>query len=440
MILSALVGELRSQDTLKLTFQEAVKIGLENNVVYQNLNNQQEVLLMEKKAAQMGHLPRVNLFTTGSQTIGQQFQQVEGQLIVVNEVNNSIFSNVEASMPVYNGGRRIKMTQATRYFEEAGRYGLSRASQEVMFNIAQQYLQVLLDQELYRIAIENLENQKKQLEQIDGFVQAGLRTLADQYNQKSEVARLEAVALDAKIQWETDLWTLSETLQLEPNVLPDPEPVGLENAESGLMGLPLDELYQLAFDNRLDLKQQELLEIGNEKMVSVANAARLPQLNAFFSYNTFFTSLDDRTIRDQLFTIYPRRQYGVQLTIPIFNNFENKLAVTRSRMELQNQQLEKAALERRINQETKLAFENYKAAINRNLATQVQLEAAEEAQKAISERFRLGVSNFVDLAQVNQQLVAAQADRAQAQYTLYFQEVLLRFALGVLDVGEVATN
>ena len=434
LVFGLLVGELQAQDTIPLSFQEAVKIGLKQNLQFQSLNNQQDMLQMEKRAAQMGHLPRLNVSTAALQTIGQQFQQVEGQLIVVNQVNNIIEGGANAQLPIFNGGLRIKNTQASRYFEEAGKYGLSRASQEVMFNIAQQYLQVLLDEELYRIALENLENQKKQLEQIEGFVEAGLRTLSDQYNQQSEVARLEAVALNAKIQWETDLWTLAETLQLGPNKLPALQPVQMENVESAFMGRTLDELYELAFENRPDLVQQQLLEEGNLKMVAVSRSAMLPQLNAFFNYNTFFTSLDDRNIRDQFLMIYPRRTYGISLNIPVFNNFENRVAVARSKVNLQNQQLEKSALERRVTQETKLAYENFKASIKREAATKVQVSAAEEAQRAISERFRLGVSNFVDLAQANQQLVTAQSDYAQSLYTLYFQEVILRFALGVLEV------
>ncbi|WP_373493540.1 TolC family protein [Aquiflexum sp.] len=434
LVLGLFIGELQAQDTIPLSFQEAVKIGLKQNLQFQSLNNQQDVLHMEKRSAQMGHLPRLNLNTSVLQTVGQQFQQVEGELIVVNRVNNIIEGRANVQMPIYNGGLRIKNTQATRYFEEAGKYGLSRASQEVMFNIAQQYLQVLLDEELYRIALENLENQKRQLEQIEGFVEAGLRTLSDQYNQQSEVARLETVALNAKIQWETDLWTLAETLQLGPNKLPAPQPVQMENMESAYMGRTFDELYDLAFENRPDLVQQQLLEEGNLKMVAVSRSAMLPQLNAFFNYETFFTSLDGRNFRDQFFNFFPRRIYGISLNIPIFNNFENKVAVARSKMNLQNQQLEKSALERRVTQETKLAYENFKASIKREQTTKVQLSAAEEAQRAISERFRLGVSNFVDLAQANQQLVTAQSDYAQSLYTLYFQEVILKFALGVLDV------
>ncbi|WP_114752092.1 TolC family protein [Pleomorphovibrio marinus] len=434
VLMGCVLGKNFAQDTIPFTFDQAVKHGLSKNVNLLTLQNQQDLLTMERRNAQLSHLPDLNVNTAALQTRGQQFQQVEGQLIVVNQVNNIIEGGLNARMPVYNGGLRIKTTKASQYFEEAGKHGLSRASQELTFNVSQQYLQVLLDEELYRIALENLENQKKQLEQIEGFVEAGLRTLSDLYNQQSEVARLETVALEAKIQWETDLWELAETLQLEPNQVPLLTPVKMEKVESMFFGRDLEELYDLAYENRPDLAQQKLLEEGNHKMLAASRSAMLPQLNAFFNYNTFFTSLDERGIRDQLAIIYPRRTYGFSLNIPIFNNFSNKVEVARRKVSLQNQQLERGALERRVAQETKLAYENYRAAIKREEATKVQLSAADEAQQAISERFRLGVSNFVDLSQANQQLVTAQSAYAQAQFTLYFQEVMLRFALGILEV------
>ncbi|MGY6741480.1 MAG: TolC family protein [Cecembia sp.] len=425
-------GKVVGQDTIPMSFQEAVQLGLSQNIDYLKLLNQQEVLKVERLNAQFNHLPRVNLTNDNFRQIGQQFQQVEGELIVTNEINNIVSGRINANMPIFNGFRRTNDTKAGRNLEDAGKFGIERAKQEVMFNIAQQYLQVLLDEELYNIALENLENQKKQLDQIEGFVEAGLRTLSDLYNQRSEVARLETVAIDAKIQWESDLWDLAEMLQLGPNILPKPEQVSLDKLESEWLGMGLGELYSVALGQRKDYGQLMLLESANKNLLASAKSAYLPQLNAFFNYSTFFTSLDDRTFSNQFFTIFPQRSFGVSLSVPIFNNFENRASVARSRVDFQNQQLDKLALERRITQEVKMAYENYRGAIRRESATRVQLEAAEEAQTVIAERFRLGVSNFVDLAQANQQLVTAQSDFAQAQYTLYFQELMLKFALGVL--------
>ncbi|MEX2566028.1 MAG: TolC family protein [Cyclobacteriaceae bacterium] len=352
-------GPLAAQDTLKLSFSEAVTMGLNQNVDYLKIQKLQEVLQVSRLNAQLRHLPSVNINSGASRQIGQQFQQVEGQLIVTNQINDIISSGLNARIPVFSGFQRINETKAASYFEEAGEYGLSRAAEEVSFTIAQQYLQVLLDEQLYVIAKENLDNQKTLLEQIEGFVEAGLRTLSDQYNQQSEVARLETVALNAKIQWETDLWTLAETLQLEPNTLPKPQPVALDQIRSGWLDMDLPELYEQALRQRNDFRQQQLLEQGNQRLVSSAKGSMCPQLSAFFNYNTFFTSLDERTIRDQLVTVYPQRIFGLSLSIPVFNNFDNIAVVTRARVDMMNQKLDKNALERRISQEVKLALENF---------------------------------------------------------------------------------
>ncbi|MFD2035047.1 TolC family protein [Belliella marina] len=423
-----------AQDTIPLTFEEAVQFGIQQNITFKKLQNQQEVLRMERLNAQLSHLPNLNLSNDTYRQIGQQFQQAEGELIVTNEVNDIISGRVNSNMTVFNSFRVTNTRKAAKKFEEAGEFSLERAIQDLIFDIGSQYLQVLLDEQLYKIANENLLNQRKQLEQIEGYVEVGLRTLADFYNQKSEVARLETVALEAKIQWERDLWILAETIQLPSNTIPAVAPIMLEVRESELLKNPLDVLLQMAEDQRNDYRQVRSLELGNRSLLAAAKASYLPRLDAFFNYSTFYTTLDQRTFSNQFFTIFPQRAFGLSLSIPIFNNFSNKADVARSRMEWQNQQLDKMALQKKISQEVKLASENYKAAIQRKESTQVQLDAAEEAQNAISERFRLGISNFVDLAQANQQLVTAQSDFAQARFTLYFQEVMFKYALGILEL------
>lgn len=430
LLCMVVLGHLIAQDTLLLTFDEAVHLGLQRNIVYRALQNEQEQLRLEKVNAKLNHLPSLNISNSAYRQIGQQFQQVEGQVIVTNEINNILSSRISAQMPIYNGGGQTNRTAAAGYFEEAGEYGLLAASQEVVFSISQQYLQALLDEELYRISEENLTNQQALLMQIEGFVEAGLRTLADLYNQQAEVARLASVSVQAKIQWESSLWELAETLQVEEGKVPLLSPVPLDDASEAFSDLSLNALYQQAMRQRKDLRQQEALELANKKMMAVSKAARLPRLNLFMEYSSFYTSLDERILKEQFMKVYPQRNIGVSLFIPLFNNFDQVAAIGRSRVNLQNQQLQLGALERRIYQEVKLAYENYAGAIKREEATKVQLKAAVMAQEAISERFRLGVSNFVDLAQANQQLVTAQSDNAQAQYSLFFQKVLLAYVLG----------
>ena len=424
---------VQAQDTLQLNFRDAVILALEKNLEYQIQVNQMEVLQKEKQVAMLSHLPSVGVNSNFLRQSGQQFQQVEGEIVVTNVTNDIISGNLNANLPVFNSGRRILDTQSAKLAYEAGEKGLERARQQITFDLAGRYLQVLLDMELLRIARQNTANQKEILRQIEGFVDAGLRTVSDLYNQQSEVARVESVEVDAEIALENDLWAFTEYLQLDPGVVPALEAVDPAQALREFQEYGVEELYDLAVRNRADKEQQTLLKDSFQKDLKATKAMYYPRINAFYNYNTFFTSLDDRSIQEQFLKIYPQNTLGFNLIIPIFSNFQSRLDVARSKVAYQNQVLREKAIDRKVYQDVKLSHQNYQAAVRKESNTQVQVQAAEEAYKAVQERFRLGLSTFVDLATANQQLVRAQADQAQALYTMFFQDVLMRYALGTLN-------
>ncbi|WP_198673046.1 TolC family protein [Algoriphagus litoralis] len=427
------LGKVQAQDTIPLSFDMAVDLALSKNLEYRIQENNMAILQKEKQVAMLSHFPSVGISSNFARQSGQQFQQIEGEIVVTNVTNEILSGNLNVNLPVFNAGRRILDTQSANLALEAGEKGLNRAKQQVIFDVSRRYLQVLLDQELLRISEQNLENQKKQLIQIEGFVDAGLRTISDLYNQQSEVARLESVKVDAEIQLENDLWLLTEYLQLEPGVVPEIEAVEPIRESSSFEGMELAQLYDLAKSNRQDLSQQTLLATSFKKDMQAMKAMYFPRLSAFYNYNTFFTSLDERSLQEQFLKIYPQNTLGVGLTIPIFTNFQTRLDVSRSKVAYQNQLLQKEALDRRVYQDVRLSYQNYLAAMRKEKNAQVQVLAAEEAFKAVNERFRLGLSSFVDVSTANQTMVRAQADLAQAVYTLYFQEVLMNFALGTLE-------
>jgi outer membrane protein len=426
-----------ASDTLYLSFRDAVLIGLERNVDYQTRLNNQDVLKMEKMGAYMTHLPRLTLNSNVYSQTGQQFQQVEGELIVTNVTNNIISSGLNVNMNLFNSGRRIYTSQANRFFERGGEYGLDRSAQVVVYTVAERYLQVLLDKELLNIAEANLQNQKEQLRQIRGFVDGGLRTISDLYNQEAEVARLETMALNAKIALQNDVMMLSQTLQLEAGEIPVLQELQIDGLRENWKQNNLDQLYNTALQNRSDLKELEFNKEGARKQMKASKAGYFPVIGAYFNYNSFYTSLDNRAFNEQFLNIYPTRTAGMNVSIPIFHNFDNKVIVERAKVNQSNQELQYHALRRNLYQEINMAVQNFEAAQGRERATQLQVQAAQEALKVVSERYAIGLSNFVDLSLANQQSVAAQSDNAQARYNLYFQELVMEFVLGTLDVQAI---
>lgn len=422
-----------AQDSLMLNFEEAVSLALAHNLDYQILVNNQEVVKKQAASAVASHFPTASISSSFLRQTGQQFQQIEGEIVVTKETNNIVSPGFSLNMPIFNAGRRILDTQSAILDRQAGENGLQRARQQVVFDVSRRYMQVLLDQELLRIAQENLGSQKELLLQIEGFVDAGLRTLSDLYNQQAEVARVESIVLDAELALANDRWLLGEYLQLEKGKVPHLEPVDFSSKAGISPELNLGYWTDQALTARKDLLQAELLENSYKKDFQAVKAMLYPRINGFYNYGTFYTSLDSRAIKSQLLDIYPQNTFGLSLSIPIFNGFLTRVDMARSKMTYQNQILRREALDRKVHQEVVLAYQTYLNAVKKSENSKVRLLAAQEAQKAVAERFRLGLSNFVDLATANQTLVNAEADLAQATYTLYFQEVWVKFALGTLE-------
>lgn len=425
---------LHAQDTLVVNFEEAVALALKSNLDHNiNINNQ-SINKAVRQQAFYANFPNAGINLNALRITGQQTQQVDDGFVVDNFTNYNNSAGLNVSVPVFNMFKRINTYKAEKFRESAGSFDLERSEQNVIFQVANQYLQVLLSQELLRISEENLANQKELLRQIEGYVEAGIRTLSDAYNQQSEVARLEAVSYDAYIQLMNDVLLLAETMQLEEGWVPAVESIESELIPEAFGELGLEELLALAYQERPEVQRDKLLAEAFSKDVKASRADFFPRINAFYNYSSFSTSIVDRSFNQQFFEFNPNGVIGIGMSIPLFSNFENKANLTRSKVSFQNQLIVQDATKRKIYQEVRLAHANYLAAERKLETTQVQLKAAEEAEKVISERFRLGLSNFVDLSQANSQLVQAQSDMAQALYTRYFQNIMLMYAVGDLKM------
>lgn len=425
---------IQAQDTLAVSFEEAVALALKNNTDHAINVNNQRINKANRQQAFFNNFPNAGINLNSQRVTGQQTQQVDDGFVVANFTNYVNSAGLGINVPVFNMFRRINTYKAERFRESAGTFDLVRSEQVVMFQVANQYLQVLLSQELLEISEENLINQKELLRQIEGYVEAGLRTLSDAYNQQSEVARLEAVTYDAEIQLMNDVFLLAETMQMDQGWVPEVEPINMEVKPLGYDELGLEELLEIAYEERPEVERDQLLSQAFAKDIKALKAGFLPRISAFYNYSSFSTSIVERSFNQQFFEFNPNGVIGIGLEIPLFSNFQNKANLTRGKVSLENQIISQDAMERKIYQEVRLAHANYQASIKKLETTAVQVKAAEEAEKVISERFRLGLNNFVDLAQANRQLVQAQSDYAQAIYTRYFQNIMLMFALGNLEV------
>ncbi len=423
-----------------LTFKEAVKIALEKNVT---LNQQKNTLFsreVQKNQSMASFLPSLGIQGYAQRNDGQQPNPDGGEL--ENLTVDNLGAGIYANMDIFSGFNKIHtLNQGINQFKAQASL-VERAEQDVIFNVTNQYLQVLLDQELLKIAEENHKTQQVVLDQMQEQANLGARAEAESYSQQSQVGNMELLALRAKITLDNDKATLAQTLQLDPSI---PFVVTFPTFQEGfgsLDGVVLDSLYTVALANRKDLQQAEYQMKANQYSYKSSINGILPRVSLFASYTSQYIStvVDNPVYGDfnnQFGKVFPSSTYGVNLTIPIFDRLVTRSSRVTNKVIYDNSKLQYDNLEKSIKIGVQQAFNNYKSVIQAYHASQIQFQAGELSLRTQQESFLLGVSSQVALAQANQIYVQAAASKAQAEVTLTFQKVLLDYALGTLKFENI---
>jgi len=430
---------------MKLTFEEAVNIALKNNVTLGQQRNQLEASQMQKTASIMAAAPTVNINGFVQQFNGNSFNQQQGR--AVNGVRDAVNGSINTSLPIFNGFSIVNGMRAASSQLDAQSYFVKRTTEDVINTVSGQFLQVLLDIELLKIAQENFEALNVQLGQIKEQVAVGSRSPVDEYNQEGQTKAAELRMLQAEINLTNDKALLTQTLLLDPFLEIEIEKPIWTISDMALVDPKIDEMYTLAKENRGDLQRAIKNEDASRYGLMATRGLLAPSLGAFFNYGSAYNYQHDipdsvlannpsinRDFNDQFREDNVYKSYGLSMSIPILNGFQTRNRVIQQKTTYRNNKLTRDNTEIQVKTDVLRAAKNFEVGRKSYTVSVAQLEAAELAFQLESERYTLGVTNFVDFAQANRTLVQSQTDKAQAEYRLIFQKVLLEYATGTLKI------
>jgi len=421
--------------TKSLSIEDAVKIGLKNGILLNQQKNNLELNVMQRNYNIAGLGPTLNFQSSAQRVYGNTFIQQTGH--VINGKVDNAYGQLSANINLFNGFSQVNRVRQAASALDAQSFYVNRTAQDIINTVSTQYLQVLLDVELIKIANENWEALKKQLEQIKEQVNLGAKSPVDEYNQDSQAKGGEIRLIQAQINLVADKALLTQTLLLDPN---DEFEVVKPDWDMNLAGEKedLEPLFSTALKNRGDylraLKNEESAKYGMKAL----KATMLPTLsmysNIFSQYNYVYTdvnsSFDQQVKNDNL-----KKITGFSLYVPIFGgnqNFQNRTNYVQQKITyLNNLQLRKNA-EVQVKTDVMKAYENMQLYSKWFNATVGQVKAAETALELERERYTLGATSFVEYANANRVYVQAATDKAQAEYKLLFQKVMIDYAAGTL--------
>jgi len=412
----------------KWSLQECVDYAAKNNL--QVISNQYNADVQAKnlEMAKKEYLPTVSGTFNNSGSFGQH--TVGNTVYRSDSYNNN--ASVGANIQLYNNGRIKKSAEKSQYDLDASLLDAEKVKNDISLNIAQQYLQVLLNKEVKRIADESVANAEKVLSRAKITTEVGTTPKTIEAEAIASLAREKQKQKSAEIDIQRSLFSLAMLLQLKDYKTFDVQEVPLPN----LLDAPLsstDNIVEKAYENQPQVKAAETRILSAQKQTEIAKTAFYPSISASAGLGTFYNdylSKKDTGLLNQYKDNF-NQSLGVSANIPIFNKGITKLQVEQAKiseniaknsLEMQKvevqQNVQKAYFDANAN------YENYLAAIEAEKSTKLALDFAEKSYEA-------GRTTIYDLNTARNNYVNAQGSVSQAKYNYIFSMKLLNFYAGI---------
>ena len=423
----------------KWTMQECIDYAMENNITLQKSKLQKQSATEDLKGSKGALLPTVNAST--NQSIGYQPWKDAGIATVTNgtvntKVDKTYYNGsyaVNAQWTVWNGGKNTNNVKLKGIAEDDAELQTKETANSIQERIAQIFTQILYLDESVKVSEQMLETAKKNEERGREMVSVGKMSKAD-------LAQLSAQrATDEYNIVETNSQLLSYKLQLKQLLeITDETPFDVaipEITDDMVMEeIPsLQKVYEQALTIRPEIERSKLAIKSSDVNLSIAKAGWLPSLNVSGSFGTSTNSLSSNGWGKQMKTNFDAMA-GVSLSIPIYDGRSTKTSVNKAKIQQQSAKLDLLDQQKTLYSNIQDYWLNALTNQQKYRAASATVESEQQSYNLLSEQFRLGLKNIVELLTGKDNLLSAQQNQLQSKYlTIYNQQMLHFYETGDMN-------
>ena len=465
LILLLLFSWTNYAQTKKWSLEECVDYALKNNISIKQTELELKTSDIDKKAAFGSFLPTMNGSVSHSWNIGLNQDITSG--LLENQTTQFTSAGINSSVDIYNGLQNQNRYRRATLSKMAAQYQLDKMKDDISLNVANAYLQILFNKEAIKVQLEQLANNEKQLVRTTELVNAGVTPRGDLLDVKATVAADKQRLVAAENALFLSKLSLVQILQLDDYKDFDVSEENVAVPTSAVMLQKPEDIIEKAKQSRVELKLANAnLELA-EKDIKIAKGALQPSLSGFYNFSTR-ASYSDRVVGFELNSANPTsvigevegtgqnvlqpnfspvlgkpdslfnqfsdnkgHNFGVQLTVPVFNGFSAKNNIERSKVALERSKIAKQQAELDLERNVHTAITDAKGALNSYESAQSALEARTEAYNYAKEKYAVGMMNSFDFNQAQTLYLNAQSEVLRTKYDYIFKIKLVEFYFGI---------
>ena len=336
---------------------------------------------------------------------------------------------VGSSMTIYQGGNINNTIAHNKLSVERNEVQLERYDDQLATQILQSFLTLLGNQELLKYQLEVLNTSREQMKQgqtkfkVGSILESDLLLLEAQYYSDSNNV------VDTRINIGNNLLDLKVLLSMEPTddleiISPDTE--NLDNLKETLP--TEEEAVSLALDYMPDLRISDYDIRLAEKSVDLARGNYFPSISANANVGMGVLTFD-QSGNNQWYG-KPTESVGVSMSIPIYSRGQTKANVKKSRIALEQAELDYEQSLLSVRQTVVQAYSDVISAFNAYKVSQVRENAYKKSFEAYNLQYQYGTITTVDLLQQQNSYLNALNNYLQNKYSLVMKRKILDVYMG----------
>ncbi|MCS4304907.1 TolC family protein [Chryseobacterium sp. BIGb0232] len=402
------------------TLDKCIEYAKENNISINSLrlskNSAQQDLFQAKEAK----YPNLN----GTVSQGLFALNSNDGLHVTGAQTQSIGAN--SSMTIYHANY-IKNNEASKnLLVQMADLSVQESQNNITLSITQAYLNILMNEENI-VSLENvLKTTQTQLKQGDQLYKAGSLSKLNYLQIQSQVAQDEYNLTSTQNNLRTNIVNLKQLLQLPTNYdfqIAKPDSIIVDDQLK-----PLPDVQNLAQSQRPEVKYGELNVENSNTNLKMAQASVQPTLSVVGNISTNYSNGNGNYFNQLGNNFY--MPIGLSLGIPIYNNRIYKTQIEKSKIAIEQANLDLQNTKTILNQQIEQSYINLQNALSQFDSASKQMNISKQSYDIVNAQMKIGSIDYVQLQQQRLLYIQSIQNYLQAKYTAVLNKQIYEFYAG----------
>lgn len=275
---------------------------------------------------------------------------------------------------------------------------------------------------------DNVNVSKLQMERAKVMLDVGSIAKSDYASLASQYSNDRYSYIAAKNSMQQDLLQLKQLLELFGDI--NIGVVSPEYSESDVFAALPDKkiAFEKALENRPEIKMGKMYIDRANQSVEIAKAGYLPNISLSAGTGISHNLPNEMNFGEQVYRRWSN-SIGVNLSIPILDNKQNKTNVENAKINVESQKLDLVDKVKTLYMTIETLWLNAKNSQEQYFAASEQLNAVQTSFELVSEQFNLGMKNTTDLLSEKNKLISAQQDLIVAKYKAMYNTLRATLSL-----------